>query len=354
MIEPSSKETHLEDTHYVQIDLLKAIAIILVILNHSLPWYYEILAPYWTRASIPIFMIIMGLNAALSFRRRGQLTLRKLYSGSYFRRKGSRYLFPFLLLLAASFLAGWYFQELDIKWSIFLGILPFWGPGNWFIPVIFTSVFFLPLIFWSFEKHPKATVLATFLIDLTMHVIFTTYIRPMNLEMFSLVWTIFRCNVLILLFAVGIGFWLSNGHDLTNRHNYAILALAIPSIIYLGTWTFLKIELPFLSGDYVPFVYPYSGLLVLLGMKLLPSEANNLASRSLETVGKATYHILLFQIFYFSIMFQLFPIVTLEAFGEAGWAVIAYSVFSLGVTISGGLLWFKAEMIARQWCKAAR
>ena len=34
---------------------------------------------------------------------------------------------------------------------LFIGVLPFWGPGNWFIPVIFGSIVIMPLIYKGFS-----------------------------------------------------------------------------------------------------------------------------------------------------------------------------------------------------------
>ncbi|MFX1270447.1 MAG: hypothetical protein ACFFAX_02105 [Promethearchaeota archaeon] len=47
-------------------------------------------------------------------------------------------------------------------------------------------------------------------------------------------------------------------------------------------------------------------------------------------------------------LLDIFSIATLEAFGEGIWVVIGYSLVNLAVTISGGVLWYKGEVIARE------
>ena len=45
------------------------------------------------------------------------------------------------------------------------GILPFSGPGNWFISVVFQSIVFLPLLYYLFNKNPRLTVIASFFFE---------------------------------------------------------------------------------------------------------------------------------------------------------------------------------------------
>lgn len=84
---------------YFQVDFLKALMIFLVIFDHTIPWTVKGMmgVALWERISIPVFLVIMGFNMGLSLRRRGETSLKKLYSRSYFKRKFWRYVFPFLI-----------------------------------------------------------------------------------------------------------------------------------------------------------------------------------------------------------------------------------------------------------------
>ncbi|MHA2351274.1 MAG: hypothetical protein ACXADL_16780, partial [Candidatus Thorarchaeota archaeon] len=57
----SSQKSQESRTNYFQIDILKAIAIALVVLDHSLTWElkHDLLGPFWERTAIPLFLIIM-------------------------------------------------------------------------------------------------------------------------------------------------------------------------------------------------------------------------------------------------------------------------------------------------------
>ncbi|RLI54655.1 MAG: hypothetical protein DRP09_12400 [Candidatus Thorarchaeota archaeon] len=127
---------------YFQVDALKAVAIALVVLDHSVTWdiKHAIYAPFWERLSIPLFLIIMGFNLGLSFRRREEQGHKGVFSTEYLNSRVTRYMFPFLILYLTSTVAGLLFQQLEFNEYVFLCYLPFWGPGNWFIPLLFTSI----------------------------------------------------------------------------------------------------------------------------------------------------------------------------------------------------------------------
>jgi hypothetical protein len=78
-----------------------------------------------------------------SFRGKANLTLKQLYSWSYFKHKILRFVIPFLILYAASTFIGLFIDGFDFILmydtqyypdhgliNIFHLIMPFWGLGN--------------------------------------------------------------------------------------------------------------------------------------------------------------------------------------------------------------------------------
>ena len=90
------------DTHFFQIDFVKAAMIFLVIFDHMVSWNIknDIGVALWERISIPVFLVILGFNMGHSFRSHGEVTLKQLYSWGYFKRKILRYIIPFAILYA--------------------------------------------------------------------------------------------------------------------------------------------------------------------------------------------------------------------------------------------------------------
>ncbi|MFX1425398.1 MAG: acyltransferase family protein [Promethearchaeota archaeon] len=179
-----------DNNYYFQIDLLKAIIIIFVISEHALPWVIKdnMAVFLWQRLSIPFFMVILGFNMALSFKRVGESSLKKLYSWNYFKRKFWRFIFPYLIFYAISIIAGLIiygklesiisdqlYPLMDERF-LYIGISPFWGPGIWFIPLLFQTILFMPLIYKGFSSSTiKAliTLIICFIINFATHYCFS-------------------------------------------------------------------------------------------------------------------------------------------------------------------------------------
>ena len=84
--------------YYFQLDVLKAIAIAFVVMDHSLTWEIKgaMGSVFWERLSIPFFLLVMGFNMGLSYKHKGTERLRDFYTRNYFSRRFNRYVFPFI------------------------------------------------------------------------------------------------------------------------------------------------------------------------------------------------------------------------------------------------------------------
>jgi hypothetical protein len=147
--------------HFLQIDLVKGVAIVSVLFLHALP-KQELLQSYavfhiWQ--AVPVFMVVMGLN--LGFSGSGKLPeLHTLYNRVYFQKKAARIFLPFLLMFIFSLVIGlcWIlFYKTDIlTFNVysFVGVLPVSGKGNYFITLLLESIFFLPVMGYTFKRWP--------------------------------------------------------------------------------------------------------------------------------------------------------------------------------------------------------
>ena len=159
--------------YFFQLEVLKTIAIAFVVMDHSLTWEIKgaMGSVFWERLSIPFFLIVMGFNMGISFKFRNSKSLRELYSWDYFKRKIKRYVFPFIILYCVSIILGVTLGYYNTNEYLLLGYLPFWGPGNWFIPLLFGSIVVFPIIYWLFDRSPLVTVCLCFLSELVMQYI---------------------------------------------------------------------------------------------------------------------------------------------------------------------------------------
>ncbi|MFX1409021.1 MAG: acyltransferase [Promethearchaeota archaeon] len=316
-------------TNYFQVDFLKAVMIFLVIFDHMVSWNIkeDIGVALWERISIPVFLVIMGFNMGLSFKRKGDLTLRELYSWIYFKSKILRFLVPFFILYAVSTFIGLFIYGFDLSAmyhgqyntkipgkpnfgiiNLFIGILPFWGPGNWFLPLIFQSILIMPLLYKAFTMKPILTLILCFIIEFMMQMVVFFFIGEFTSWKEVHYYYMFVTSILFYLSAVGLGMWFSFGYKLEDIRNLFIWFLFPISLAYLIAYQFFDFQfmigdIPFLRGDYHFFVFPYSAFLFLLAMKFLPQKSDWRISRGISLIGKSTYHILLTQILGYGMIF---------------------------------------------------
>jgi len=309
-------------TSFFQVDFLKAAMIFLVIFDHFVSWNIkrDIGVALWERISIPVFLVLLGFNMGLSFKRQGATTLKQLYSWRYFKKKILRYIVPFLILYAAStfiglFMYGFDFIAMyDIQYSpehgiinLYFLIMPFWGPGNWFIPVLMQSILVVPLLYWIFTKKPVIALILTFVVEIVLQITVFFVIGDITSWEEAHILSLFMNSIPFYLSAVGLGMWFSSGHKLTEKRNLFIWILFAISLVYMIAYQFFDFRLrldgtPLLRGDYHFLTFPYSAVLVLLALKLLPNASNAKISRTISLIGKSTYHILLTQILGFGMI----------------------------------------------------
>ncbi len=175
-----------------------------------------------------------------------------------------------------------------------------------------------------------------------------------------------RVSIFIYLPAVGLGVWFSKGYSIHDRRNWFIWPYLVACLFFMVDYTtgaissmnniigesFTFIQ-DFFRGDYTLLFYGYAAFWFLAAMILLPQKPLNRLQKYVQRVGKASYHILLFQIFWMSIVYHL---VSIDAAiyheipyfeAELGWPTplyyIPFYLMNLTISFAGGLLWYKAE-----------
>lgn len=364
-------EIEIRDKRFFQIDVLKAVMIFLVIFDHTIPWVLknDMGVIFWERISIPVFLVIMGFNMGSSFQKRGEITLKKLYSWNYFKKQFWRYIYPFIILYIVSSLIGYLlhgigalsqYEDHFAPEHLFLGILPFWGPGNWYLPVIFISILIMPLLFRLFLGRRRILALILcYLIELAtyLYLYIGFYQDPFTSWPNYFAWLFNRVTISMIPFsmlsAIGLGLWFSRNPNIFAKQNILIWILAPLSFIYLIAHGFYDYRIFFMAGDYHMFIFPYSAFLVLLVIKLLPKRWDNWFSKAISTISKSTYHILLTQILYFSIVYSVYG----DHYGASilgiNWSydltIYLYLIINWVICIPCGVFWYYVDFKLRDY-----
>lgn len=278
-----------------QIDLLKGLALISVILLHSMDTPLENLigGPFHIWQAVPVFIILIGFNAVNSFKRNEMTRLGELYNIHYTWKKISRILFPYLavFLLEVGFLL-YKGKDLMFPGLVKLFLIGGNGAGGYFIPVMFQLILILPMLYFLASRNAKLFLIGTFIIDIG----FNIYAVQTGMSNYY-----YRLILLRYLFAVGLGMWLA----LSKNRNLFLVFLSVTfSLVYIfiAHYIWQPPKPLWLGQNTLSFFWPMA--LVLLGLRFLPGDAKNLFLKFVGRVGKASYHIFLTQMIYF----WLFPI----------------------------------------------
>lgn len=288
--------------HKDEIDILKAYAIISVIILHTLPSeissnLISILTVY---QAVPIFFILMGRNLGASYLRRSYKTLGEIYKKKYFVSNFNRIVFPFLLIFIISFFYGVLFLSENKMYLGFMnlaGLMPVQGPGNYFVTILLQCIFIFPIIFVSFRKYPNVTMFFCFILSFTYEAI-APHISILSNNSY-----LYKSCILRYIFAIVLGLWLLMGTgDLREifKRKFLWFGLII-SIFYIFVFSLWKYKIPFFATSWQPqiflsFFFPL--FVCLLGMMWLPLIRKGKIVNVFLSIGKSSYHIFLVQMMF--------------------------------------------------------
>lgn len=294
--------------HYQQIDVAKGLAIISVILLHSLELSFRqsAYAAFHIGQAVPLFMILMGLNQGLINMRR-PIPFSDLYSRLYFARRIDRLLVPLLIAYVASFLAGiiWLWlkgqNKIDFDLYSLIGRLPVSGPGNYFVTLVLQSILLLPLIGYCFQRRPVLAVVSLVIGEILFLLLGNT-IRFFDENNY-----LYSAALPRYFSAIGLGLILSRlvTKPLKASTVLPVVLLAIISVAYLFRVVYQNQHVPLIRADWGAqnlLAFGYAGFVVLLLFKFLPGYSEKKVLLFLAALGKASYHIFLVQVVYFGLV----------------------------------------------------
>jgi len=303
---PTSKES----TYILQIDLMKGLCIIAVILLHTFPSNILIstFSQFHIWQAVPIFFILMGITTNISFNNKTSL-----YSKKYFINKFKRIMVPYIAIFLISLIWGIIHKDYYIGWLWLIGFLPVTGPGNYFVSIMLQHIIIIPMIYHLFLKFPKSIIIILFSLDIFFQLI-APYITILETYPY-----LYSACILRYFSAIALGLyiskssiklidieyksvnWLSIGFIISALYLFMARFETQPFPLFLDSWG---------SQNIISFFYPL--FLVIFMYKFFPKKAESYFLKLLAMIGKASYHIFLVQIIFFGFGFSLVKFVSYD------------------------------------------
>jgi peptidoglycan/LPS O-acetylase OafA/YrhL len=323
------------DKYYPQIDTVKSLAIISVIILHTVSsaLLTKSYAIFYVWQAVPVFLVVIGVNLSVSYSKYNLTSLKQYYSRNFLHRC-KRVLLVFFITLLVAWILCLIKGDYNIGWRSWLGVFPMGAPGNYFLTIILELLFVAPLLVYFYRKNTVGTLVACILFNLAFELV-SPYI-PIDTY-------IYHSAFLRVLTFIALGLYL--GKELVNDRlsgvfrNRFIQAGILISVVYLAICTFCNWSFPLFpefegTQNLLSAFYPFLIVLLILNVNL-DRFKNGVIFNFVTLIGKASYHIFLFQLLYFGLRFG--------SYGAGSLLIIKSILVNLAVTVSFGIAFYYAE-----------
>lgn len=322
------------DKYYPQTDILKCFAIISVVIIHSVSpeFLKDSYAVFHFWQAVPVFLVIMGINLAVSYSKRNFSSLNQYYSWNNMVHRIKRVIPMFMFIFIAGLIWGLIRGNYYIGWKTFLGYIPIPSPGNVFLSVILQMVIVAPALVYFYRKYKIQTIIFCFVSNLLFELI-ALHVFTMDDKFFY--YSFFVRTLAIVVLGLYVGEKLING-KLKNIFDNGLIKIGIVfSSLYLMIASASGWKFPYFIEDYgtqniLAIFYPM--MLVILIMQInFDKLKDGVVFKFLCLIGKASYHILLVQMLYFGLRYgsyanqmQLVRAILVNIFITVGFGILFY------------------------------
>ncbi len=313
------------------IDYIKGLCIIFVVMTHSMnrSELGLILFPFWGDAAVPIFLMIQVFHY---YKKGFNITLPNAF------KLWKRVVFPYILIIAFMFLAL-FFIYYDITDGVFSPKL-YWdkrGPGSYYFFIYLEFSLIIPLFAPLFKKLSWKWCLVFF--------VFLSQLVEMISSITHCPDNIYRILFVRYIFLIFLGYLMATTGIEINK--YTIFA-GIISFFFLYIFNYTNIDLePFFYTSldnwkychWICYIYIFYIILWLFKKTFMKLKANNIILVGIVKIGKYSYEIYLFQIFYYATI-SIFVNNSLSIIDDFLFRKILYVAFSVAICICLPLLYY--------------
>lgn len=278
-------------------------------------------------AAVPLFMMLSGYVTALSNSKKNDTSL---YSLSGIAKKLVRYTIPtiiaFSVFVVLKCLGHEQFSLVDFIKAFVLGS---WGPGAYYYALLVQFIFIGPILYFIVKR---------FRIHGMIFIAFVDFFFELCSAQYGFQANIYRILIFRYLLVIALGILMAMISEISNKVLVAMLATGCVYIILPTVWEY----------DYHIFTAEgWNRTSMIFGFYLFPMiymliynfgniEIKNRAGMVLETIGKASYHIMYTQMLYFGFQDAICKyIINFSCFG-----IIIELMADILITVGSGVLFW--------------
>lgn len=301
------------------LDISKGICALFITVTHfafSDATRLHLLFPFWIDMAVPVFMLISGYVATMSFRKQGVETIEQAYAWSSIVGKAVRFTVPFFM--------AWLVEYAYIAYASGTLALPIpylavhflqggEGAGAYYYPLMMQFILVFPLIYFLIERQGFYGLVVTFIGTYVMEVLKIVYQMGENTYCLLL----FRYT-----FIIAVGVYLASSKY--KPHTKIALGAFCAGILFLVATQYLGVGT--LCINYWIKTSLFGCLYIAPMMGLGIRRLENLTFAPLELLGRASYNIFLVQKVYYSQAQRMYNLIPGERYDLLGTVVICVAL----------------------------
>jgi peptidoglycan/LPS O-acetylase OafA/YrhL len=286
-----------------QIDVIKGLAIVGVMVQHAFTaeFLHGSWDTLWAGQAVPVFFVLMGLNAARSAARSADVSLRGLYSARYLRGRLNRLVVPLAVAWVIALIVAAAIGAFHVGPLVVLGVLPIASaPGNYFVTIVLEFAVLFPAVYVCFTRAPLRTTVIVAALDIAFELV-APHVRQLTVNGVGNGY-LYEAAIVKYGTAIVAGMWLAR-LPITPRRAGTLFCLGAASVVYLiilhvqPSWFSWLTDSFSRSTNFLSVFYAV--WLTWMGLLRLTPRRWFGAYDVLEAIGRASYHVFLIQIIWF-------------------------------------------------------
>ena len=158
----------------LSVDILKAVCAVWVILLHTIygNWYDKLGMVFWAQMAVPIFMMLSGYTYTSSIRKKEIVGPIQWFSFDNMAPKIRRILIPYSMMFIAEVILQSLTKSAKMN-SIFAFLTGGWGPGAYYIPLLFQLLLIFPILYRTYQRNAMEGFCKVFALSVAVEYIFS-------------------------------------------------------------------------------------------------------------------------------------------------------------------------------------
>ncbi len=332
-----------KNNHIALIDYLKALAAVLVIMNHF-DWENDVFPAftYLIQAAVPIFLFLSGFNTALSYNKKDYASILDYYRPNRIWAKLEWFFLPYAVLYIYETIEKNQFLALLLHRPLWM-LCTFLGGGidegyygGYYICIYWQFILIAPLLYLLIKKFDKRGLLFI----LALNILYEYSMHLVDIE-----GKVFRLLFFRYLFLVGFGMYFYFHRKI---HPAVLLFLFTTGFLYTSAVNYQGFRWPLNDFWRNTCVYSIGYFITLIVLSFYLFEGKELPRplhRIVSLVGQSSLHIFLVQMLFYRVKYD-------DVYNDQLTAV--HILINLVICLSLGCLWYLAERLLRKCLKEVK